>query len=98
MKIPSTIRFLIQRFEINNNDNPEYYIVAFNIICDLNSREQYIETTIPIGEVIEKSDNEICELAFNKLKSKIKKIINELENKKFIVGSEFIPPVDELEI
>ena len=87
------IRYIIHRFEPNDLTSPTYYIIGFKVICDLNQRETYVETTVPAGECIDKSDNEICLLAYNKLKDKINEVARELSSKKFIVGSEFIPPV-----
>lgn len=86
------IRFIIQRFELNDFDNPTFYIVGFKITCDLNQRDSYIETQIDYTECIDKSDNEICELAYYKMKDRITEISKNLLQKKFILGSEFVPP------
>ncbi len=86
------IKYIIQRFEINDSANPSYYIVGFKIVCDINQRDFYVETQIDYKDCKDKSDNEICVLAYNKLKPKIDEISEELVKKKFIIGSEFVPP------
>lgn len=91
----NSVRYIIQRFELNDSNSPSYTIVGFKIVCDLNQREQYIETTIPYSECVNKSDNEVCGMAYTKLKGKINSVSNDLVSKKFIIGSEFVPPVAE---
>lgn len=90
----NSIRYIIHRFELNDKNSPTYYIVGFMLVCDLNQRESYVEATIDYNECVDKSDNEICSLAYNKIKSRIDEVSRDLLHKKFIVGSEFVPPVD----
>jgi hypothetical protein len=90
--IYNSIRYIIHRFELNNSILPTYYIVGFKILCELNQREVYIETMVDYLDCKDKSDNEICLLAYNQLKNKIDDVSKELLSKKFILGSEFIPP------
>lgn len=89
----SLIRFIIQRFELNDPTNPSYYIVGFKLICDMNQREQYLETQIDFQLCNGKSDNEVCTMAYKNLKQKIEEAKIELVKKRFIVGSEFVPPI-----
>lgn len=86
------IRLIIQRFELNDPSYPNYYIVGFKLVCDLNQRESYLETEIKLDDCKDKSDNEICFIAYKNLESKIELVKKELLLKKFIVGSEFVPP------
>lgn len=88
------MRYIIQRFELNDPMNPAYYIIGFKLICDVNQREQYLETKIDTGLCENKSDNEICMMAFSNLKPKIELAKTELLTKKFIIGSEFVLPVE----
>lgn len=88
------IRYIIQRFELNDVISPSYYIIGFKIVCDVNQRDIYIETELEYSQCVDKSDNEICVLAYNKLRNKISNISKELLQKKFIIGSEFIPPIE----
>lgn len=90
---PNLIKYIIYRFEPNDLTSPTYYIVGFKIVCDLNQRESYVETTVSIEECKNKSDNEICLIAYNKMKTRIEEVSIELSSKKFIIGSEFVPPV-----
>ncbi len=88
----NSIRYIINRFELNDPTTPSYYMVGFKLVCDLNQREHYVETVVGYSECLNKSDNEICELAYTQLKPKIDEISNDLLKKRFIVGSEFVPP------
>lgn len=88
----NSIRYIIQRFELNDSNSPCYYIVGFKLICDLNGRDCNVETKLDYNDCINKSDNEICVMAYNKLKPKIDSVSKELLLKKFILGSEFVPP------
>jgi len=87
------VRFIIQRFELNDSTKPSYYIVGFKLVCDINQREQYLETHVDFKSGDGKSENEICTIAYSDLKPKIESAILNLLEKKFIVGSEFVPPV-----
>jgi len=94
MPIPNSVKLLIYRYEKNDIIDPTYYIIGFKILCELNNSEAYVETTIDNADCIDKNENEICLLAYNKLKSIIILKSNELENKNFLIGSEFIPPIE----
>ena len=85
------IKYIIQRFELNDSITPTFYIVGFKLQCEINQREVYVETMVNYAECINKSDNEIAALAYNQLKSKIDEASVELLKKKYIIGSEFIP-------
>lgn len=69
-------------------------IIAFNCIS-LSGMKTYFETLVPLKECINKNDNEICCLAYEKLKQKILSVMHEQETPVTIIGSEFIPP-DEI--
>ena len=86
------VRYIIHRFELNDTVSPSYYTVGFKVVCDINQRESYIETPVDYKDCSGKSDNEICSIAYEKLKNKIVELESELLKKKFIVGSEFVPP------
>jgi hypothetical protein len=87
------IRFIVQRFELNDPTNPSYYIIGFKLICDMNQRESYLETQLDFKLCNGKSDNEICTIAYTELQPKIEQAKVELLKKKFIIGSEFVPPI-----
>lgn len=92
IKSPELVRYIVQRFELNDPTLPAYYIIGFKLICDLNQRDYYVETQLLYNDCVNKSDNEICVMAYNKLKSKISEVSRDLLLKKFIIGSEFVPP------
>lgn len=82
------ISYTIARYEQISKD---VFLVAFNIKPqDLSTF--YLESSLEISEISGKTPNEICQLAYNKLKSKIDEILIKLENEKLtIVGYQFIP-------
>ena len=92
VEAPNLIRYMVQRFKLNDPTSPTYYMIGFKLVCDLNQRDCYVETQLDYKDCKDKSDNEICVIAYNKLKSKITEVSKELLLKKFIVGSEFVPP------
>lgn len=89
---PGLIRYIVQRFELNDPTSPTYYMIGFKLVCDMNQRDCYVETQLDYQSCKDKSDNEICVMAYNKLKPKIAEVSKDLLLKKFIVGSEFVPP------
>lgn len=92
VEAPNLVRYIVQRFELNDPTTPTYYMIGFKLVCDINQRDCYVETQIDYELCRDKSDNEICVMAYNKLKQKIDEVSKELQQKKFIVGSEFVPP------
>jgi hypothetical protein len=90
----NVVRIIVQRFELNDSENPAFYIVGFRLVCDLNKREKYFETVVDYSLCLEKEDTEICNMAYKNLKTKIESARDELILGRFIVGTEFVPPVD----
>jgi hypothetical protein len=89
----SSVRYIIQRFELNDPISPTYYIIGFKLICDMNQRESYIEACINYADCVDKSDNEICLTAYSGMRHRLLPVVSDLTKKRFLLGSEFIPPV-----
>jgi hypothetical protein len=89
----SSVRYIIQRFELNDPISPTYYIIGFKLICDMNQRESYIEDCINYADCVDKSDNEICLTAYSGMRHRLLPVVSDLTKKRFLLGSEFIPPV-----
>ena len=84
----NNVTFIIARYERLENNN---YVVAFNV-KDSYENSTYIESVLTSDEVSGKTQNEICNAAYLKIKDKIDAIKLDFEKKnQFIVGSEFIP-------
>lgn len=88
------IRLIVSRFELNDLTNPSFYIIGFKLICDLNQRDCMVETTIPYQNCVDKTDNEICLMGYKRLIGEVEEKSKELLSKKYIIGSEFVPPVE----
>jgi hypothetical protein len=69
----------------------DYFLVAFNI-CSENGDSAYIESYLNHEEIIEKTSQEICQLAYEKIKVKIEILKQKFEaNSVSVVGYQFIP-------
>ena len=86
------LTYTIARYEqIKSN----IFLVAFNIKDD-SENSAYVECELMSSEISNKNSQEICELAFQKLKNQIESIKNDFKNKKNLkVGYQFIPENDE---
>ena len=87
------IEFKIQRYELYPPDYSNCYVIGFRITDLLNKNNTgYAETTIPISDCANKTSNEICQIAYNKIKPTIDVIINDLINKRNnLTGFIFVP-------
>ena len=81
------ITYTIARYE----QCSEYFLVAFNINSE-NGDSVYLESPLKNEEIIEKTSQEICQLAYDKIKHKIEKFKLKFEqNSISLVGYQFIP-------
>lgn len=81
------ITYNIARFEKSS----DCFLVAFNI-CSDNGDSAYIESCLTNEEIKEKTSQEICQLAYEKIKVKIDLLKQKFEkNSVSIVGYQFIP-------
>jgi hypothetical protein len=85
-----TTKIIISRFELIDNP-PTGKVVGFTIKNLDNEFSDYTETIMSIAECVDKTDNEICQLAYLKIKLQIENIINKLNTRSTILGSEFVP-------
>jgi hypothetical protein len=82
------ITYTIARYDFINKDQ---FLVAFNIKDDFEN-SAYIETILEPSEISAKNTQEICQLAYDKLKSKIDALKLDFENKNISkIGFQFIP-------
>ena len=75
----NNIEFKIQRYELYPPDESDCFVIGFKII-DLsnNNRTGYVETTVPLTDCSGKTSNEICQIAYDKIKNQIDIIVNDL--------------------
>jgi hypothetical protein len=82
------IQYTIARYEKTSG----YFLVAFNVTNLDNNDSAYVESHLTMDEIFEKTSQEICQLAFDKIKTKIDKIKTKLESsEKCVVGYKFLP-------
>lgn len=82
------IIYTIARYDKLSN---ETFLVAFNV-KDQDGLSFYIESPLPLSEISGKTPNEICQLAYNNIKSKIDDTIARMQQEKSSkIGFQFIP-------
>ena len=91
------MRIKIIKFTPYPKEDPTGYAVGFDVVLP-NGRGFYIDTAIPFDELeTESTDEEITAKAYNKLKERIDARAEELNEKRSIIGSDFLvdPPEDD---
>jgi len=82
------IIYTIARYEKLSNEN---FLVAFNV-KDGDSDSFYIECILPLSDISAKTTTEVCQLAYNNLKTKIDETLARLQQQKTSkIGYQFIP-------
>jgi hypothetical protein len=89
------IEYKIQRYELYPPDESTSFVVGFKISDTLNNnRSGYIEALVPLAEASGKTSNEICQIAYDKIKNQIDIIVKDLIGKRNqLLGYTFIPNV-----
>lgn len=68
------------------------FLVAFNVDCPELNDSAYVESLLSLNDINEKTQMEICQLAFDRIKPKIDKVKRKFElSKTNILGREFFP-------
>lgn len=87
----------ISRFDLWPRRSPRGYQIGFKIKTR-NNYEIYKEQLVDLSEAEGRTDEEIVELAWKKIKDKVIERVLLLECKPNIVGKQWIPPdIDEVE-
>jgi len=82
------IQYTIARYEKTSG----YFLVAFNVTNLDNNDSAYVESHLTMDEISEKTSQEICQLAFDKIKIKIDKIKNRFQTSEAsFIGYKFLP-------
>ena len=81
--------YTISKYEIlKNNSN---FVVGFNLTDD-NENAAYVESILNVADIENKTQEEVCQLAYEKIKEKIKRIeLDFIEKNESILGRVFVP-------
>jgi hypothetical protein len=85
---------IITRHELYPADDPIGYCVGFSCVLE-NGRQFYIDDVVPLEDCKEKTEDEIAQLVWTRLKGRIDQLVSVLGSKSPIVGQSFTPPADE---
>jgi hypothetical protein len=80
--------YTISKYEILKNNSS--FVVGFNLTDDENAA--YVESILDIADIENKTQEEVCQLAYEKIKEKIKRIeLDFIEKNESILGRIFVP-------
>ena len=81
--------YTISKYEILKNNSS--FVVGFNL-TDENENAAYVESILDIADTENKTQEEVCQLAYEKIKEKIKRIeLDFIEKNESILGRIFVP-------
>jgi hypothetical protein len=90
--MPKNYKIILRRFDDYNSTK----IIGFDIVLTDNRQAKYFEEILTLNECAGKDVNEICYLAYSKLKQSIKEFVSSETTKQYIpIGGEFIPPEED---
>jgi hypothetical protein len=82
--------YTIARYEQMNKED---FLVAFNVQIE-DYQIFYIESVLPLSSISEKTSQQVCQLAYENIKTKIEEFSTRLQaEKNFKIGCQFIPDV-----
>jgi hypothetical protein len=88
------LSIIISRYEMYPTENPVHIVVGFKILCESLGRHEYVESNVLLSEASGLSDHEVCDLAYNKIKNKIKSVSDRITKTQPVLGAEFIPSTE----
>ena len=81
--------YTISKYEILKNNSS--FVVGFNLTDD-DENAAYVESILDIADIENKTQEEVCQLAYEKIKEKIKRIeLDFIEKNESILGRIFAP-------
>ena len=88
------IEYKIYKYEQTPVPNPDSTIIGFLITNVDSGKYANLETSLPFSDTSNMTEEEICQLAFNRLKNQIDLIVEEIKNSNnSVVGKIFLPSV-----
>lgn len=86
------IEYKIYKYEQTPVPNPDSNIIGFLITNTDSGKYNNIEHTLSFSETANMSEEEVCQLAFTKLKPQIDAIVERLKNSNNqVIGKVFLP-------
>ena len=86
-----SIQYKITRYGLLGSP-PDEYIVGFLLENTENNKQGYHEAMVPLISGENKTEAEVCNIAFSGAYDKITGVSGKLEKVATVVGAEFIPP------
>ena len=77
----------VAKFELYPADEPTGYAVGFSYQCE--GGAVYRDTVVPLSECDGLGDEEICDLAFEELRTGFEATISDLDAKSSVIGKEY---------
>lgn len=88
------IEYKIYKYELCPVQNPDSTIIGFLITNTDSGKYANLETILSFSETSNITEEEVCQLAFNKLKNQIDVITEQLQNSNnSVIGKIFLPSV-----
>ena len=85
-----SIQYKVVRYELGGNP-PDEYIVGFHMENSDNGKMAYHDAKLPLESGVDKTQSEICNLAFSGAYDKIIHISGKLVSQPTVVGAQYIP-------
>ena len=85
-----SIQYKVVRYELGGNP-PDEYIVGFHMENSDNGKMAYHDAKLPLESGVDKTQSEICNLAFSGAYDKIVNISGKLVSQPNVVGAQYIP-------
>jgi len=86
-----SITYKITRFELRGEPAVDY-VVGFALKNTTNDKNGYVESIVPLVSGQDKSEAEICNVAFSGNYDKIIRASGLLAETATVIGAEFVPP------
>ena len=88
----NNIKYKIVRYDTSEHHELPNKIVGFEVICENNDRSSYHETILQRNDILDKTNEQIVDLAFNKLSASLAQSAAKLSSEENnIVGAYYIP-------
>tara|TARA_R100001163_G_C5061580_1_gene198514 strand:- start:1633 stop:1899 length:267 start_codon:yes stop_codon:yes gene_type:complete len=87
-----SIQYKVVRYELNGNP-PDEYIVGFYMENSDNGKMAYHDAKLPLESGVDKTQSEICNLAFSGAYDRITGISGDLASGPTVVGAQYIPNI-----
>lgn len=88
----NNIKFKILRFDTSKHHELPNKIVGFEVVCENNDITEYYETILMRDDILDKTNEQIVDTAFNKLSASLAQSATKLSlQENNIVGAYYIP-------